>query len=302
MTSTAAWLAGFDPDRVDVEALEHRYRRALEEGGPGDLPVVGHGEISLAFGWPPSEPDLVVRSLPVFADLGRLQAYADLIDEYVTTLRVRGLDVVPTVARWAPAPGGWRGYLVQPALPAQRIGHAVLRTDGASAVGLLADVVARVLHVVDAQVGLDAQVTNWALVDGHPWYLDVGTPMLRDARGRDRLDVAILATSVPWAARPLVIHLLGPGILAAYHDPRRTLLDAAGNLVRERLTAWIPVVLELANPHLDRPLTEAEVHRFYRGNARMYTVLQALRRADRAWSRQVRRRPYPFLLPDPVER
>jgi hypothetical protein len=34
----------------------------------------------------------------------------------------------------------------------------------------------------------------------------------------------------------------------------------------------------------------------YRGNARAWSALQALRRADRAWQRHLRRRPDGFLL------
>jgi hypothetical protein len=34
----------------------------------------------------------------------------------------------------------------------------------------------------------------------------------------------------------------------------------------------------------------------------MWALLQRARRVDRAWQRHVRRRPYPFLLPGPVDR
>jgi len=67
--------------------------------------------------------------------------------------------------------------------------------------------------------------------------------------------------------------------------------------VRERLTGWIPVLLEVANPHLRRPVTVEEVRRFYRGNARTWDTMQALRRLDRGWQRHVRHREYPVLLP-----
>ena len=290
------------PEALDWGRLEARYERALDEGTPGDLPVVGFGEISLAFGWPPEAPTVAVRSLPVFPDRDRLQAYTDLVAEYVGTLRERGVDVLPTHAWSVPVDGGWRGWLVQPLLPADTIGPAVLARGGPDADRLLTSVVEQAFEVIDDRVGIDAQVSNWALVDGRLRYLDVGTPMLRDAAGRDRLDVGILATAVPWALRGLVTSVVGPALLAPYHDPRRTLLDTAGNLLRERLPRWIPPMLELAAPRLERPVTLAEVRRFYRGNAATYASLQALRRADRAWSRRVRHRPYPFLLPDHYER
>ena len=290
------------PEAIDWDRLEARYEQALADGTPGDLPVVGFGEISLAFGWPPEAPTVAVRSLPVFPDQGRLRAYTDLVGEYVGTLRERGVDVLPTHAWSVPVDGGWRGWLVQPLLPAATIGPAVLARGGADADRVLDGVVEQLFGVIDDRVGIDAQVSNWALVDGRLRYLDVGTPMLRDAAGRDRLDVAILATAVPWALRGLVTRVVGPALLAPYHDPRRTLLDTAGNLLRERLPDWIDPMLERAAPRLDDPVTATEVRRFYRGNAATYASLQAMRRADRAWSRRVRQRTYPFLLPDHYDR
>jgi hypothetical protein len=299
---TASADTGFDPASVDVTALERRFRRALAEGHPGDLPVVGYGEISLAFGWPPEDPSTVVKSLPVFDDLGRLLAYADLVEEYVDALTDRGVDVVPSAVRGARVPGGWRGYLLQPRLPPTTLAPTVLSSAGPSADEVLERVVDRVTATVDTHVGLDAQLSNWALVDGRLRYLDVGTPMLRDDGGRDRLDIAVLATSMPWVLRGFVSHVVGPGILTPYHDPHLALLDAAGNLIRERLEAWLPRFLAVANRQLEHPLCEAQVRRFYRWNARLYTTLQALRRADRAWQLRVRHRPYPFLLPEHYER
>ncbi|MDX1621542.1 MAG: DUF6206 family protein [Nitriliruptorales bacterium] len=167
---------------------------------------------------------------------------------------------------------------------------------------MLDEIVEVSLHAIGPHVGLDCQVSNWALVDGQVCYLDVGTPMLRDASGRDRLDIAILATSVPWVLRPLTVRVVGPQLLAPYHDPRRALLDAAGNLIRERLDRWIGPFLERANHRLDRELTAPEVHRFYRWNARTYAALQAVRKLDRAWQSRVRHRPYGFLLPEHIER
>ena len=46
----------------------------------------------------------------------------------------------------------------------------------------------------------------------------------------------------------------------------------------------------------------AEVQRWYRPDARMWELMLRLRRADRWWQQQVRRRTYPFLLPDATDR
>jgi hypothetical protein len=166
---------------------------------------------------------------------------------------------------------------------------------------LLAAVVDRVLGTVDASTGLDAQVSNWALVDGTAQYLDVTTPILYGPRGLE-LDVELLIAAFPWAMRPPLRRFAAPPIAAAYCDPRTVLLDLAANLHKERLDGWVPAVLEAANPHLADPITAEEAARYYRSNARLWEVLLRLRQADRWWQRTVRRRAYPYLLPGPTER
>ena len=91
-------------------------------------------------------------------------------------------------------------------------------------------------------------------------------------------------------------------ILDKYYDVRGALLDLAGNLHKERLAQLLPDFLEAANRVVAPAITAGEADRYYRGDARMWGLLQRLRRADRWWQRTVRRRPYPFLLPGSIER
>jgi hypothetical protein len=293
----------FDPDAVDLEALDRAHLDALRRQRPDALPVVGYGEISLAFGWPPPRPTVVAKSLPPFADPQRLHRYAALLDDYLAVLADRGVAVLPSAVRSVADGPQRRAYVLQPWVAPDRIVPNVLATaDDERAGSVCRELVTNVLRACDAHVGIDGQVSNWALDGARLHYLDVSTPMLRDASGTDRLDTGPFVAAVPWLVRWPVRRFVAPALLAPYHDPRRVLLDTAGNLLRERLAHRLPVLLEAANPYLDAPLTVAEVHRFYRGNARVWSTMQALRRADRAWQRHVRRRPYGFLLPDGYRR
>jgi hypothetical protein len=293
----------FRPDTVDLAELDRAFLAALRRGRPDTLPVVGFGEISLVFGWPRERPTVVAKSLPPFPDPHRFERYVEVLDDYLTVLRRRGVDTLPTAVRAVVDGRRRRAYVLQPWVPAHTVAPAVLARAGPEeGERLLAAVVERVLRASDERVGIDGQVSNWVVVGDRLHYLDVSTPMLRDEHGRDRLDTALFVGAVPWLLRRPVDRFVAPELLSPYHEPRRVLLDTAGNLLRERLPRWIPPLLRLANPHLDRPLTTGEVRRFYRGNARLWSTLQALRRADRAWQRTVRRRPYPYLLPDRYER
>ena len=286
-------------------AVEAAVQEALESGREDHLRVLGHGEISLVVGWPSDAPVVACKRLPVFPSTAAAQRYADVFSRYIARLEQRGLHVLPSSVQFlSPGRDGRLvGYVVQPVLPPGSLGPALLR----SAVPdpdhpLVAAVVAGVLGAVDPRTGLDAQISNWSMVDETAKYLDVTTPILYDDGGRLELDVDVLVASYPWVLRPPLRRFAAPPIAAAYCDPRTVLLDLAANLHKERLTAWIPAVLEAANRELSAPLTIAEVDRYYRSNARLWEVMLRLRQADRWWQRRVRRRSYPYLLPGPTRR
>ena len=111
----------------------------------------------------------------------------------------------------------------------------------------------------------------------------------------------LFLASLPWVLRGVVRRFALPSILDKYYDPRAVLLDLLGNLHKEQLAHRVPSLLELANRKLEPPLTLQEIHRYYRSDARVWTLLQALRRVDRALQRLLGL-PYPFVLPGVIPR
>ena len=288
-----------------LPAVEAAVQEALDSGREDHLRVLGHGEISLVIGWPTDAPVVACKRLPVFPSTTAAERYADVFERYVATLEQRGLHVVPSTLHFlSPGRDGRLvGYVVQPVLPAGSLGPDILRdADPDADHPLLAAVVAGVLGTVDARTGLDAQISNWAMVEETAHYLDLTTPILHDDNGRLELDVNVMIASYPWVLRPPLRRFAVPPIAAAYCNPRTVLLDLAANLHKERLTEWIPAVLEAANRELSARITTGEVDSYYRSNARLWEVMLRLRRADRWWQRRVRRRAYPFLLPGPTPR
>jgi len=286
---------------VDVEDA---VQEALASGREDRLRVLGHGAMSLVIGWPPADPVMACKRLPVFPSTSAAERYQDVFYRYIARLEARGLHVVPSSLNFFdPGPDGSRvGYVVQPILPRASLGPAILRaTSPDPEHPLLAAVIARVLRTVDARTGLDAQISNWSMMDDTVRYLHVTTPFLYDDQGL-ALDVDVLIASYPWILRPPLRRFAAPPIAAAYCDPRTVLLDLAANLHKERLTEWVPAVLEAANRELDEPLTADDVRKYYRSSALLWGVLLRLRRVDRWWQRTVRRRTYPFLLPGPTRR
>lgn len=287
-----------------LRELDRRVANALAVGEESTLPLLGFGEISLVLGWPSESPRFACKRLPLFPSRPRLDAYRSTLDAYLEVLRHAGVRVVETELRSVARDHGLvAGYVIQPVLPAETMAPVILR-GGEPDAGhpLVAAVVDAAAAAVSPTVGLDAQLANWTWDESGLTYLDVSTPLLWSEDGRPLLDLELLSRAIPWALRGALRRLLIPRIVETYRDLRKVYFDLCGNLLKEGLDRWLPAFLELANRHLDRPLTAAEVRRYYRADARLWAMLLRIRRLDRAWQRRVRHRPYPFLLPERIER
>jgi hypothetical protein len=287
-----------------LRGLDEEVEEALGAGDESTLPILGYGEISLVLAWPPEEPRFACKRLPLFATGPRFDAYGRTLDAYLDALRQAGIRVVQSELRPLSRDDGTVvGYVVQPVLPAENLAPAVLRRAAPDAGHpLVVAVVDTVATAVSPTVGLDAQLANWTWDESGLTYLDVSTPLLWSDEGRPLLDLDLLARAIPWALRGALRRLVVPGIVETYRNLRRVYLDLCGNLIKERLDRWLPAFLEQIARQLDDPLTSAEVHRYYRSDARLWSMLLRIRRLDRAWQLRVRRRPYPFLLPGQIER
>ena len=282
-----------------LAALDTAVRHALATGDESGLDVLGYGEISLVVAIDTPEGRIAAKRLPRFADEAALGRYRSVFGEYLDRLVEVGVATVPSELVRVPDLDDVIAYCVQPALDPACLATNIVGTGDAA---VLDRIVETTTAAVTERVGLDAQLSNWALVDGRLVHLDVTTPMLTDETGAQRADLELFLASLPWALRPPVRAFLLDAILATYHDPRRAVLDMVANLFKEGLADLLPVAIDAANARVDPPLTLGEVRSYYARDARMWALLQRLRRVDRAWQRHVRRRPYPFLVPPDIER
>ncbi|WP_217180049.1 DUF6206 family protein [Streptomyces sp. AC495_CC817] len=291
------------PER-DIAALERRVQRALDTADPSALAVLGFGEVTLVLRLDTPHGSFACKRLPVFPSYESFRRHESLVGEYIEQLEKAGVRVAETRLWHTRTPSGKVvGYCVQQALPGDRLCSRLLHTEGDAWAG---DFYARFLALVEKTVthgiGLDAQASNWMDLDGELVYLDVTTPLLRDARRRERLDVRLFFTSLPWILRDAVRVSQTRAIFDKYYEPRGAVLDFLGNLHKERLSGLIPGFLAQSEGRFDAPVTADEVAGYYREDARMWELIQRLRRADRFWHRRIRRRTYPFLLPPDVDR
>lgn len=287
---------------ADLEALDVAVERAVGAGTSAALPVIGFGEISTVIAWPPDRPLIAAKRLPIFQGLEEVTIYRAAVEDYVRRLAARGVRTVDT-AVWAGGAlsCGRRAFLIQPLVDTARLLSArlaELEEGDPLATRSLGAIVELVASAVDAVVGLDAQVSNWALDDSDGLlYLDVSTPFVRGADGSDALDVSWLSSVYPAALRPVIRRWVAPRLIAAYHEPRSVLVDLGANLHREGLARHVDALTTAAAQH-GFDIESEGLRRYFAANTRTWRVLRGLRRVDAAWQRRIRRRPYPFLLPE----
>jgi hypothetical protein len=283
----------------ELRALEDEVAAALASRDTTRLPLLGHGEISLVLGWPPGHPRVACKRLPPFRDVDGFERYAAVVSRYVDELRAGGVRVVETDLHHLVRPdGSVVGFHVQPALPARALGSEILRSGDAS-VGhpIVAAVADAVVRVTQPRLGVDAQLSNWAWLDGEPWQLDLTTPFLLDEHGGLEFDLTSFLAMLPAPVRPLVRRELVK-LAGRWTTARGALLDMTGALLKERLDPWVDPVLREVNARVTPPISREDAAKVYDSDRRLWPLLFRLERANRWWQRNVRRRPFEFLVPE----
>lgn len=290
-------MAALGPAQDDLVALEQAVQATLRGSGAAGLDVLGYGEISCVVSW----RGLAYKRLPPFGERSRAESYRECFDRYLGLLRARGIATVDSsLVLVDGAAGACVAYCAQPVIAPELLLPAVLRrASPGESDAIFERMLDHIESCLDGRTGLDAQVSNWATdEDRRLCYLDVTTPLFRDDRRREALDTDVFIAALPRLVRGLVRRFLLGSILNKYYERRLAVLDVLGNLYNERLERLIPSWRERANRRLEQPLDEREVRRYHRVDARTWALVHKLVSFERFWTRSVRRRVYPMLLPD----
>jgi hypothetical protein len=289
----------------EIEAFEERLEDAVRTGLAEGLDVIGYGEVTIAVKLATPHGDFACKRLVPFSSSEAAEHTARLIASYIEQLGACGIDVVETDTPILERPAGHVLYCVQPLLAPGTLGPDFLRGRTADDA---APYVRRMFELIRASVtpslAPDGQLSNWAIEGDRLRYLDVGTPFLRDENGNDLFDFTEQTRALPGPVRAIVNRFLLRGILDNYHSTRGQALDFLGNLIKEGLGDIFPPLIPIANEVFDLSpeISEREVRAHYKSDAQTYEFVQSARRADRWVSRNIVRRPYPYLLPPRIDR
>lgn len=294
--------------------------------------VLGFGEIStvldIDFG---DGRNLAYKRMPMFRSIGEFEAYAKLYRDYLKILGEEiGLNLVAGSLDRVEIAGrpSITAYIVQEKLPAGTIGNQLIHSLSDGEILRLAEAVVRetakvfdfnARHRGRLEVAIDGQISNWAVPEAdpasmslpaeiRPVYFDTSSPFVtRD--GIEQLDPELFLRSAPsllvWLLRLLFLQ----DVMRRYYDLRRVCIDLIANFHKERRSDLVPVLVESINCMLSarqwqggfRPLTVAEIDAYYRKDATIWRLYLAFRKADR-WLHRLARKPYPYILPEKIER
>jgi len=323
-------MPGFD---IDLELLRE-FERGLDPRHPeaGAIPahILGYGEISTVFEIGAERGgDLAYKRMPIFKEDGELDGYRRIYHEYNHLLMQEvGLTIPPHGEVSFTEGGRILCFLFQEKLPPQSIGNRAIHLVPEPQVLLLFRLVLRELRKVwefnraseRFEIGIDGQISNWALAgddadgpqvgaESRLLYLDTSTPLYR-VEGEEQIDTELFLRSAPSFLVWLIRLLFLKDVVTRYYDFRLVAIDLIANFYKEQMRELIPALIAEANDFFAAeaadfgilPVTRKEVDSYYREDALIWKLYLGARKVDRFLRTRVTRAGYPYILPDKIKR
>ena len=317
--------------KINVDLLKE-FERGLDPRQPerSKIPakVLGYGEISTVFEIE-EEPDLACKRMPIFRHREELDQYQIIYNEYNRILNDKvGINVPPFGFTSFDCGGYIVCFDVQKKLIPESFGNKLIHTLGGSDIVTLFQQILKQLKKVwdfnkastDIQVGIDGQISNWAIRDFNVnsphidsktrlCYIDTSTPFIRK-NGNEQLDPELFLRSAPSFLVWLIRWLFLKDVMTRYYDFHLVVVDLIANFYKEQRPELIPGLVQAANDFFAveakgleiRPITEDEVRSYYKEDALIWTVFLAMRRLDRFIHKWILRKPYIYILPGKIKR
>ncbi len=342
-----------DLDKDFLQKLENTLDTLYPEKGEIPIKVIGFGEISLVFEIV-NDPlgEIAYKRLPIFDSVAQVEHHIEIYKKYNELFRDLGINMPAYGAVWvyrqpskkkakqaqpkdtsakadnATQPTPITLYCAQHKLPADSIGNRVIQKVKEDDVKRMVRAVLRETKKVWDQnlahpenaIGMDTQISNWALIDydtANPrvaenqqlYYLDTTTPLFR-VNNAEQIEAKLFLKSAPGFLRWTLEGSVLTGVVNRYYDWRLTTIDIIANFYKEQRPELIPGLIEVANvfftkeapEHKIAPITKEELDKYYKSDKRIWSVFQTFRRLDRWIKTKIRRKKYDFYLPGKIKR
>ena len=336
MITQSSGLSFQPPTGYEVQSsLLQEFERGLDPLNPqaSQIPchVLGYGEISTVFEIQVEGlRELAFKRMCCFETLDELKPYVDTYLEYNHVLENQiGLHLPPYgYALFVCESGRPVFYIIQKRLLPASIGNNALKFLSPAEIVHLFRLALLELHKVwdfnhtnaQCQVGIDGQISNWAIEGfdpAHPalsqdaslLYIDTSTPIMR-LNGVEQLNAELFLRSAPpylaWILRMLFLQ----DVVTRYYDPRKVTIDLIANFYKEQRPELVPELVAAANAYIKSEgadlgmaeVTEKEVSDYYREDELIWRLYLGMRRFDRFVRKKMLGMEYPYILPGKIKR
>ncbi len=313
-----------------LQDFENHLNPATATNSKFAFDILGYGEISTVFdikgeafrGW-------AFKRLPLFKSMEQARNYVDFYKSYNQKLNEIGIQIPEYDGI---AVKGHRGiyvaYLMQKRLNGKAVLHKLLHVLPDEQILIMLELVLQeTLKVWEFNkkntglvLGIDAQVSNWALKDFDEnhieinkntglYFIDTGTPLMQKD-GVEQLDAELMLKSAPGFIRPVLRWFFLDDVLTRYYSFRDISIDILANFIKEQrsdlIELCLPVVNRFYKEHYDligeKPLQAKEVHDYYKEDKLIWSIFLATRRFDRFVQTKILRKRYEFILPGKIKR
>ena len=289
--------------------------------------IVGVGEISTTFTIQDKDlSKIAFKRIPIFSNSLELTDYLKIYDRYIELLEKETMVKIPE--------HGYIGvetidgrvvfYDIQQLLPGDSIGNKIIHLDNKEYINIFINKVLDYIFSVwefnnknrEIQIGLDAQLSNWAVKNFNGdisentqlIYIDVSTPMIT-INEEHQLNAELFLKSTPSFLRLIARKFFLSDVLNRYYELHLVLIDIVANLFKEKRADLIPDIINLINNRLVESkfsnielISKEEIEKYYKEDAFIWSFYLSSRKIDRFITTKLFRKRYEFILPEKVER
>jgi len=309
-----------------LQEFEDHFIPTQIDKSPVPIKILGYGEISTVIGFKVEAfQHQAFKRLPLFSSEEEASGYARLYLKYSQMLTDAGINQPQSNAYWVKGHRGkYVAYLSQERLNSLSIGNKIIQNSSKEeALQLIELVIKKMLYLwksnqknPDLLLGLDAQISNWAVKDYQSdkplskktglLFIDTSTPFIRK-NGIEQMNPLLFLQSAPRPMRPVLRKFFLQEIMDRYYDFRLVAIDLAANLFKEQrpdlISDCVTLINELGGAFLkDKPLETAEIVKYYKEDKFIWQLFLGVRRADRWLNTKLLGKQYEFTLPGKIKR
>ncbi len=322
-------------DILCYKEFERDFLRLYRENAKID--IVGYGEISTVMRLNKkkhvredivtSESMWIWKKMPPFPTKEEVELFLKLYIDYRKILTEDvGILVPKQTARYFKHDDYYQVYAGQERLNSEGICNTLIKKLDVPNANRLLQMILKKLRAVYVfnktngvvDIGLDAQLSNWAVVsndgastvitgDEEIMYIDTSSPMIR-IQGIEQINPEIFIKSAASFLRPIIRKFFLKQVLDRYHDMKSVAIDLIANLYKEKRVDLIDGFIKITNEYFKnfkidvKDITRKEIDAYYSNDAFIWKFYQASRKIDRFITEKLFRKKYLFRIPEKIER